>query len=102
MRRKEDTHQERIVAGCLIDLGVRYADQYEFDPYTVDFYIRDFKMVIEADGVYGHFKKRDRKRDADLLEYDEVEHVVHIKETTKTKIKEAIWQALRKLDEEDY
>ena len=97
---KEDTQQERLVADCLIDLGIRYADQHEFNPYIVDFYIRDLKMVIEADGIYGHFREKDRKRDADLLEYDEVEHVVHIKETTKTKIKEAIWQALRKLDEE--
>jgi len=101
LRRTEDTKQERIIADCLMDLGIRYADQYEFDPYRVDFYIRDLKMVIEADGIYGHFRKRDRKRDADLLEYGEVEHIVHIKETTKTKIKEAIWQALRKLDKED-
>ena len=97
---KEDTRQERLVEDCLIDLGIRYADQYEFDPYRVDFYIRDLKMVIEADGIHGHFREKDRKRDADLLERDEVEHIVHIKQTTKTKIKDAIWQALRKLDEE--
>ena len=54
-------------------------------------------MVVEADGVYGHLGKRDRKRDSDLLELDEIEHVVHIKGTTLENIRETLWQELIKL-----
>ena len=54
-------------------------------------------MVIEADGQYGHLRKRDRKRDLFLLEQIEVQYIIHIKETTKAKIKDEVWQELDKL-----
>ena len=94
---RDYTAQENIIADYLSEFGLRYADQYEFYPYTVDFFIPELNVVIEADGKYGHFKKRDRKRDRFLSEQDGVEHIIHIKETTKVKIKDVLWQELNKL-----
>jgi|TARA_R110000824_G_scaffold103650_2_gene246234 very-short-patch-repair endonuclease len=94
---RDYTDQENIIAECLSEFGMRYTEQYEFFPYTVDFLIPDLDMVIEADGKYGHLRKRDRKRDLFLLGQNEVQYIVHIKETTKVKIKDALWQELNKL-----
>ena len=94
---RDYTKQENIIAGLLSEFGLRYSDQTEFPPYTVDFYVAEIETVIEADGIYGHFQKRDSKRDAFLLEQDEVNHVIHIKEKTKKDIKEKLWQEINKL-----
>ena len=94
---RDFTKQENIIAECLSDLGLRYTEQYEFYPYMVDFYIPELIMVVEADGTYGHLKKRDLKRDGKLQEYDEIKHILHIKETTYTDIKDFLWQALSNL-----
>jgi len=94
---RDYTEQENIIAECLSEYGLRYSQQHEFFQYTVDFYIPELKMVIEADGKHGHLKKRDRKRDLDIVKDIDIEHIVHIKEFTRVKIKEALWQELNKL-----
>ena len=94
---RDYTEQENIIAECLSEFGLRYEQQYDFYPYTVDFYIAEINMVIEADGVYGHLSKREDKRDYNLVNVYGVPHVVHIKETTKGEIKEILWQELNKL-----
>ena len=94
---RDFTKQENIIAECLSDLGLRYTEQYELYPYTADFYIPELRMIIEADGIYGHLKKRDLKRDAKLQKYDDVEYILHIKETTRKDIKEFLCQALLNL-----
>tara|TARA_Y100000296_G_scaffold85940_1_gene124104 strand:- start:1121 stop:1447 length:327 start_codon:yes stop_codon:yes gene_type:complete len=94
---RDYTAQENIIADYLSEFGLRYIEQYDLHPYTADFFIPELNMVIEADGKYGHLKKRDHKRDQFLLEQDEVEHIIHIKETTKVKIKDVLWQELNKL-----
>jgi very-short-patch-repair endonuclease len=86
-----------MIAECLSDLGLRYTEQYEIYPYTVDFYIPELRMIVEADGTYGHLKKRDLKRDAKLQEYNDVEYILHIKENTRKAIKEFLCQALSNL-----
>ena len=60
---KDYTLQENIIADCLSEFGLRYEEQYNFWPYTVDFYIPEIKWILEADGKYGHLQKRDKKRD---------------------------------------
>ena len=55
-------------------------------------------MVIEADGKYGHLKKRDVKRDIYLSKHDDVAYILHIRAFTKVKIKEILWQGLNKLN----
>ena len=94
---KDYTSQENIIAECLSEFGMRYAQQYEISPYTVDFYIPDIGTIIEADGKYGHLQKRDRKRDCYLSNQKGIEYILHIKEYTKEKIKEQVWQELNKL-----
>ena len=70
-------------------------------PYTVDFYIPEIKMVIEADGKYGHLKKQDVKRDTILEKRDDVQYILHIRLFTQERIKEILWQELNKLNEVD-
>ena len=94
---RDNTKQEKLVEQCLDVTGLRYGNQVEFGKYTVDFYIDEIKTVVEADGIYGHLKKRDRKRDAELYKLG-VEHIIHIKEKTHQKICEELWQALDKLE----
>ena len=96
---RDYTPQENIIAEYLSEWGLRYETQASFPPYTVDFYIPEISMVIEADGVYGHLSSRDRKRDDHLLSIynDDVHTIMHCKETTKRKIKEFLWQELNKL-----
>jgi len=96
---RDYTSQENLIAACLSDFGVRYDQQYDFSPYTVDFYISDLNMVIEADGKYGHLKKRDVKRDMDLVNHYEVGYILHVRDFTKERIKEILWLGLNKLEQ---
>ena len=100
MRPRDYTVQENRIAECLSEFGVRYDQQYDFYPYTVDFWIAELSMVIEADGVYGHLRKRDIMRDGELMNRDGIEYVLHIRESTKEEIKERLWQGLNKLTEQ--
>jgi len=88
------THQENIIAECLSDMGMRFEQQKQFGNYTVDFWIADLKFVIEADGVYGHLKKRDLRRDMDLMENPSIEYIFHIRAETKLRVEEELWRAL--------
>ena len=93
---KDYTQQENIIAECLSDFGLRYEQQADFYPYSPDFYIPEIKMIIEADGKYGHLRKRDIKRDIFLVEQEGVDDVLHIRDVTKQRIKDTLWQALNK------
>ena len=75
----------------------RYDTQYFFVQYIVDFWVPEMNMVIEADGIYGHLKKRDVKRDMELMAIPAIHNILHVKDTSYTEIKETIWQALNKL-----
>ena len=94
--RKDYTPQENIIADCLSDFGLRYEQQADFAPYTPDFYIPEIKMIVEADGKYGHLRKRDVKRDIVVCKRDEVEYILHIRKFTKEGIKDILWQELNK------
>lgn len=96
---KDYTQQEYIIAQVLDELGMRYEQQYPVSKYTLDFYIPDIKMGVEADGVYGHFRQRDVKRDFELMMYPNIESILRIEGTTYSEIKEILWQALNKLTE---
>ena len=100
---KDYTPQEKTFAKCIEQFGLRYETQYSFPPYSVDFYIPEVKLVIEADGMFGHLKKADAKRDANLLENysNDIRKVFHISETSKKKIIPLIEQVLNEIEEED-
>ena len=95
---RDYTKQENIIADCLSEFGIRYEQQYSFYPYLVDFFIPDIRMVIEADGIYGHLRKRDVKRDIELGRNENVVYILHIRESTKEKIKETLWHGLNNLE----
>ena len=94
---RDYTDQEILIARCLDEFGLRYEEQAYYHPYIVDFYIPELRMVVEADGTYGHLKKRDRKRDIKLQEYNDVEYILHIKENTRKAIKEFLCRELLNL-----
>ena len=96
---RDYTEQENLIAECLSTFGIRYDQQHPFAPYTVDFWVPELRLVIEADGVYGHLQKRDKLRDLDLMQYPSVEWILHIVSKTKQDIEEEIWQGLNKLSE---
>ena len=95
---KDFTPQEYAIATVLDEFGIRYDPQHFFLRYTVDFWISEIGMVIEADGVYGHLQKRDVKRDMDLMTLPMIKHVLHVKDVSYKDVKETIWQALSKLE----
>ena len=98
---KDYTEQENIIAKCLDDFGLRYDQQSEFPPYTVDFYIPEILMVVEADGKYGHLTKRDVKRDFELGKHNNIEYILHVKDKTQERIRKTLWRALSKLEKPD-
>ena len=71
------TPQEVKIANYLSELGLRWESQRQIGKYSVDFWIAEIGTVIEADGVYGHFAKKDQERNEFLL-VNGVDFVVHI------------------------
>ena len=100
MLHKDYTKQENVIAEVLSEIGLRYDQQVPISGYIADFFVPELGMVIEADGIYGHLKKRDVKRDADIMRIYGVENILHIKENSKVGVKDTLWQALNKLAEE--
>ena len=74
---QEMTPQEIKIANYLSELGLRWESQRQIGKYFVDFWIAEIGTVIEADGVYGHFAKKDKERNEFLLESG-VDYVLHI------------------------
>ena len=97
---RDYTKQENIIAQDLSELGLRYDTQVPINQYTADFFVPELGMIIEADGIYGHFKKRDIKRDADLMRIYGVKNILHIKENSKVGVQDTLWQALNRLVDE--
>ena len=91
---KDYTKQEQLIADELSELGLRYDQQVDVYPYTIDFFVPELGLVIEADGVYGHLRKRDVKRDADLMRIFGIENILHVKDSTKEGVKDTLCQAL--------
>ena len=50
---KDFTQQEKTVGSCLSRLGFRFMEQFNILNYTVDFWVPELNMVIEADGKWG-------------------------------------------------
>jgi len=94
---RDYTKQENIIADTLSDFGLRYDQQVPIDKYTADFYIAELGLVIEADGVYGHLRKRDATRDAEIMRIFGISNILHVKETTKESIREVLCRAFENL-----
>lgn len=51
---RQETGPERVVRTLLSDLCLRFDSQVGIGPYTVDFVLLDYPVVIQADGDYWH------------------------------------------------
>ena len=89
------TKQEKIIAEVLSDYGLRYKEQENIGKYYADFFVPELNTVIEADGIYGHLKKADAKRDKEIIDLG-VQREIHISSNSKEKIKkeliDKLWQ----------
>jgi very-short-patch-repair endonuclease len=65
VRVMSDAHRELI--RLLQNWGVGLMEEVEFPPYTVDIYVPDAHVAIEADGPH-HSRRHDDKRDQQLYE----------------------------------
>jgi len=88
------TDIEIAMSEVLTRLGYRYYEQYELFPYIVDFYLPEFKIVIEADGDVWHAYQRDRKRDIDLMSRYKV-RVLHFWDEAIKKRPECITKSIQ-------
>jgi len=94
---KEDTKQEQYLIEVLERCGYSFVTQCDwFEPYVVDFYLPELHMVIEADGHYGHSRKRDVKRDMDLMASSMIEYILHIKSQSLKDITDELCLELNK------
>ena len=98
---RDYTKQEIVIAQVLSEIGLRYDTQVQVSKYIADFFVPELGMIIEADGIYGHLKKRDIRRDADLMRIYGVENILHINDNSKTGVRDTLWQALNRLTEEE-
>ena len=57
----------RKIEKILSDLGLAFMPEEPFPPYSVDIYLSEWHIGIEADGPL-HNARKDEKRDAYLLE----------------------------------
>ena len=89
---RDYTKQEQLIAEELSEFGLRYEQQVDIYPYTVDFFVSEIGLIIEADGVYGHLRKADKIRDDNLLGLEDINSVVHISSSTKVSIIEEFEQ----------
>ncbi|MBI2020122.1 DUF559 domain-containing protein [Candidatus Daviesbacteria bacterium] len=96
---KDHTKQENLIADVLSNLGIRYVQQYNIGQYTVDLFLPELNYVIEADGVYGHFKKGDIKRDFILVSDFGIDKVIHTTENTYADILKRIKEECLELED---
>jgi len=94
---RDYTKQENLIADALSEFGLRYDQQVPISSYTVDFFVPELGLVIEADGIYGHLRKRDAYRDSEIMRVFGIENILHIKENSIRGIKDTLWQALDNL-----
>ena len=66
---KFDSQHEMIAAIILVDNAVRTKMQYKIGPYRVDFYIPEYKIILEIDGDFHRNNLyRDNQRDIKIRE----------------------------------
>ena len=91
---RDYTPQENLIADVLSEFGLRYDQQVPVNQYMLDFFVPEIGLVIEADGVYGHLRKRDMRRDSEIMRVFGVSNILHIKDNTKKGVQDTLWRAL--------
>ena len=91
---RDYTPQENLIADVLSEFGLRYDQQVPVNQYMLDFFVPEIGLVIEADGVYGHLRKRDMRRDSEIMRVFGVSNILHIKDNTKKGVHDILCRAL--------
>ena len=91
---RDYTKQENLIADVLSELGLRYDQQVPVNQYMLDFFVPEIGLVIEADGVYGHLRNRDMRRDSEIMRVFGVSNILHIKDNTKKGVQDTLCRAL--------
>ena len=58
-----ETSIERDVRLALTRLQIDYVQEHYIQPYRIDFYLPQWQIALEVDGLYWHDPRRDSKRD---------------------------------------
>jgi very-short-patch-repair endonuclease len=58
-----ETGIERDVRLALTQLKIDYMQEHYIRPYRIDFYLPQWQVALEVDGLYWHNPERDNKRD---------------------------------------
>jgi len=69
---KTDTKHQRLVNRWIVDIGIGTQLEYEVGKYFIDIYVPDLLLGVEVDGPW-HLHRRDKKRDAYILETHGIE-----------------------------
>jgi hypothetical protein len=56
---KKDTNLELYIKGIFDNLGINYIQQYVTEFGAIDFYLTDYNILLEIDGVYWHPLKQE-------------------------------------------
>ena len=68
---KQRTKLAQKVEKWLNELGFQTVMEYQVGKYFIDIFIPELPLYIEVDG-FGHWKKRDKKRDGEIYEMTEI------------------------------
>ncbi len=52
--KKTQSAIEQIIEDMLRDVGVKYEKQFRVEKYSADFYLPEFNLILECDGMYWH------------------------------------------------
>tara|TARA_Y100000034_G_C6905543_1_gene420031 strand:+ start:4345 stop:4665 length:321 start_codon:yes stop_codon:yes gene_type:complete len=85
---RNNTPQEKLVQRVIEEAGLSFEYQVPVGQYTLDFYLPEFEVAVEADGPFGHHKKKDFDRTMHLVDLGAVRDVWRIKSQTLGKIRE--------------
>ncbi len=74
---------EKLMKSILECMGIRFEQQWSYGCGIADFYLPDYNLVLEVDGVYWHSKPEAVTRDKRQQEYLEAEGrtVIHVTDT---------------------
>jgi len=61
-----ETPIEKKVRNSLMKLHINFTQEFQIERYSIDFFLPDLNICLEADGIYWHDPAKDAKRDKKL------------------------------------
>ena len=99
---KFDSSYEIVAAIILINNEVKTKIQYQVGSYRVDFYLPEYKIVLEVDGEqHKHKKKADNERDMKIREILGLDHeIIRVETKSIEENAELLLEAAKSIREE--